>query len=93
MSIASEIQRIKDNIEDAYTECENKGATLPETENSANLADTIASIPSGGGDLSEYFQTDYTIYNFTRISYDLLLKIPEINMASNIISLYYCFSK
>lgn len=55
MSIASEITRIKNNIEDAYTECENKGATLPETENSANLADTIASIPSGGGvDLDDY---------------------------------------
>lgn len=92
MSIASEITRIKNNIEDAYTECENKGATLPETENSANLADTIASIPSGGGDLSEYFQTDYTRFNFNRISYNLLLKIPKINMASDIISLYSCFA-
>ena len=58
MSIASEITRIKNNIEDAYTECENKGATLPQDQNSDNLADTIASISGGGGaDLSEYFNT------------------------------------
>ena len=46
MSVASEINRIKSNIADAYTEAEAKGATMPATENSANLADTVASIPS-----------------------------------------------
>lgn len=45
MSVASEINRIKSNIADAYTEAEAKGATMPATENSANLADTVASIP------------------------------------------------
>ena len=45
MSIASEINRIKSNIADAYTEAEAKDATMPATENSANLANTIASIP------------------------------------------------
>lgn len=45
MSIDSEIQRIKDNIENAYTVLASKGATMPATENSGNLADCILSIP------------------------------------------------
>lgn len=49
MSVASEINRIKANIADAYDEAEAKGATMPATENSANLADTIATISGGGG--------------------------------------------
>lgn len=48
MSVASEINRIKANIADAYDEAEAKGATMPATENSANLADTIGSIPQTG---------------------------------------------
>lgn len=49
MTIASEIQRIKDNVAAAYAECSAKGATLPAIENSANLPDTISSITGGGG--------------------------------------------
>lgn len=44
MSIASEITRIKTNIANAYTACGNKGGTLPQTQNSANLAATISNI-------------------------------------------------
>ncbi len=47
MSIASEIQRIKNNIANAYTNCSNKGATIPSTQNCANLANCINSIPTG----------------------------------------------
>ena len=47
MTIADEITRIKTNISNAYTSCQNKGATLPETKNSANLATTIDSIFGG----------------------------------------------
>ena len=49
MTIASEIQRIKDDIAASYAECSAKGATLPAVENSASLPDTIASISGGGG--------------------------------------------
>ena len=49
MSIASEITRITTNIANAYTSCNNKGATMPVTQNSANLATCIDSIPTGGG--------------------------------------------
>ena len=47
MTIASEITRINNNIAAAYTACNNKGATMPQTQNSANLATAINSIPSG----------------------------------------------
>lgn len=47
MSIASEITRINNNIAAAYTAASGKGATLPATENSANLATCIGSISGG----------------------------------------------
>ena len=49
MSIASEITRINNNIANAYTSLNAKGATMPQDQNSANLADTIDSITTGGG--------------------------------------------
>lgn len=48
MTIASEITRINTNIANAYTAASGKGATLPATQNSANLSTCIGSIPSGG---------------------------------------------
>lgn len=47
MSIASEVQRIKTNIQNAYNACESKGATLPSTQNSENLTTCINSISTG----------------------------------------------
>ena len=49
MSITSEIERIKTNIANAYTELENKGATIPTDKNSNNLASTITTVTGGGG--------------------------------------------
>lgn len=54
MTIASEITRINNNIASAYTAVNNKGGTLPETQNSANLATAINSIPSGGSGYTEF---------------------------------------
>ena len=48
MSIVDEIQRIKNNIANAYLECETKGATIPENKNSENLPETINSIQNKG---------------------------------------------
>ena len=47
MSISSEIQRIQTNIANAYTVAGNKGATIPQSQNSANLATAINSISNG----------------------------------------------
>ena len=49
MSITSEIARIKNRINSVYQTCGSKGATLPEIQNSANLADCISSLTTGGG--------------------------------------------
>jgi hypothetical protein len=54
MTITSEITRITNNIADAYTACNAKGATMPVTQNSANLANCIDTIQSGGGS-TKYF--------------------------------------
>ena len=58
MTIASEIQRIRTNIEDAYTACTNKGAVIPEVQNSANLATCINSIVGEGAGLLENLIAD-----------------------------------
>ena len=47
MSIASEITRINTNIANAYTKIGDKGGTLPVAQNSANLANSIDTIPTG----------------------------------------------
>ena len=47
MTIESEITRIQNNIAAAYTAARSKGATLPATQNSANLATCIGSISGG----------------------------------------------
>lgn len=44
MSVQSEISRIKSNIESAYDALASKGATMPQTQNSENLASTAQSI-------------------------------------------------
>lgn len=50
MTIASEITRIKTNIENAYAKAEEKGGTMPELRNSDGLSSCIESITveSGG---------------------------------------------
>lgn len=49
MSIVSEIERIKTNIANAYTEIENKGVVTTDAKNSGNLANVISAIQTGGG--------------------------------------------
>ena len=48
MSIASAIVTKQQQIADAYTAVDNKGGTLPATQNLTNLATAISSISSGG---------------------------------------------
>lgn len=49
MTIASELTKLQTNLSNAYTSCNNKGATMPSSKNFDNLATTINSIPTGGG--------------------------------------------
>lgn len=58
MTIASEITRIKTAIADAYTACQEMGATMPAVLNSDNLEQCIASISGGGGSATVLHQYD-----------------------------------
>ena len=58
MSIASEITRINQNIADAYTALGTKGATLPQSQNSANLVSTINTVTT----LDQYIEGEVTNY-------------------------------
>jgi len=86
MSIASEISRIQNNIASAYTACENKGATLPQTQNSANLANTISNIPASSASLNptaepndvEFIDYDGTIrYSYSASDFANLSALPD----------------
>ena len=46
MTIASELTKLNTNMQNAYTACDNKGATLPQAQNMDNLAVCINSIPT-----------------------------------------------
>ena len=52
MAISDEISKLQTNLSNAYTSCENKGATMPSSQNFDNLATTIDSIETGGGGIT-----------------------------------------
>lgn len=94
MTIANEITRINNNISAAYVAAEYKGATLPATQNSANLADTIYTI-------SEKLKYGLSIDNFIgdiNLSGKLLIpEQPQLLSFSNVknladYALYYKFA-
>ena len=45
MTIQSELERIGNNISSAYSALGENGATIPETQNSDNLATTVQTLP------------------------------------------------
>ena len=47
MTITTEISKLQENLANAYSSIEEKGATLPTNQNFDNLATAIDSIPSG----------------------------------------------
>ena len=49
MAVKDTIQSIKNNVANAYTKLQGKGATIPTKKNIENLANTIDSISGGGG--------------------------------------------
>lgn len=83
MTIASEITRIKTNIENAYIKAEEKGATMPEVLNSENLATCIESVPKGGEssgiDIPEgYSRVRFIDMDGTILSTQILKDLEEI---------------
>ena len=90
ISIASQIERIKNNIAAAYSVCERKDATMPQLQNSNNLATTIWSISAGGGtpvkqkDVN-FFDYDGTLlYSYTAAEAGELSALPALPLHSGL---------
>lgn len=70
MTIISETNRIKNNISDAYDVLEEKGAVMPTSLNSNNLASTINSISQGSADHAQLANLDYASSGHTGFAKD-----------------------
>ncbi len=82
MSISNEIQKLQTNLTNSYEACNDKGATMPASQNFDNLADCIDSIPTGSTlkrtfvleeetghvDTNNITATTVKLYNYTRVS-------------------------
>lgn len=64
--ISETLEAIATNIENAYDELETKGATLPANKNIENLADTIATIQTGGG--GEITTENINMYKYQQLA-------------------------
>lgn len=51
MSIQDEINRINQNVANTYSALSDMGATLPETQNSDNMASAVRTIPQSSGSM------------------------------------------
>ena len=94
MSIADQITRIRGNISNAYDACNEKGATLPTTQNSANLAATITSIKAGGSSNFVGITREVNsrgVYGFPTESFTFSLPSGATDIGGY--SLYYAFYK
>lgn len=90
MTIASEITRINNNIANAYTSCNTKGATMPATQNSANLATCIDSIPAGGSGDGIPREVVNGKYSYPASSFTFTLPSTATDLDNY--SLYYAFN-
>jgi len=75
MSVTTEIIRLQNCVSNAYTACLNKGATLPQVQNSDNLPSTIMTIPA-----EEKNSSQLPRYKLEEVNNELTAKITEINV-------------
>lgn len=68
MSIQSEINRLKNNVAATYAAMEEQGATMPTQQNSANMAATARTIPTGSGG-GTTVQADWSVNNPSNARY------------------------
>ena len=84
-NLIEKIGRIADNIAEAYSVAQEKGAIMPETQNSDNLPDTLRSITSGGAAVSvpmkdvNFYDYDGTrLYSYTVSEAAALTELPPL---------------
>ena len=75
MSVTTEIIRLQNCVSNAYTACSNKGATLPQFQNSDNLPSTILTIAA-----EERSSSQLPRYKLEEVNNELTAKITEINV-------------
>lgn len=68
MSVQSEIDRINGNVANTYSALSEMGATMPEQQNSDNMAATVLTVPKGGSKTvqSDWNQTDESAADFIK---------------------------
>ena len=67
MSVQSQIDRINENVANTYSALNEMGATMPEQQNSNNMAATVLTVPRGGTSVqSDWNQTDETAADFIK---------------------------
>lgn len=93
MSVVNEISRIKTNIKNAYVKASEKGAILPDNQNSDNLASTIESITGGGNDMlqTRINVTPHTQRLFYQYTGDNVDYISDLD-TSNVTDMSYMFA-
>ncbi len=82
MSVQEEINRINQNIANTYSALEEMGATLPQEQNSANMANAVRTIPQGGGGDTE--NDSYNVNAVGRLSVDFERFIITIVAIQNV---------
>lgn len=75
MSVTTEIIRLQNCVSNAYTACSNKGATLPQVQNSDNLPSTILTIAA-----EERSSSQLPRYKLEEVNNELTTKITEITV-------------
>ena len=89
MTIATELTKLQTNLANSYTAVDNKGGTLPASENFDNLATAIDSIPTGGGGTQIWGATIEDIFpntnynNTTSTGHEIVMEVTASNMTNN----------
>ena len=79
MSIATAIQGAQAKVAAAYSKCNDKGATMPVTQDLDHLDDCIDSIPTGGVEEKDVVFYDYDgtiLYSYTAAEFLALTAMP-----------------
>lgn len=79
MSIATALANAQAKVAAAYSKCNDKGATMPATQDLAHLDDCIDSIPTGEQELKDVVFYDYdgsVVAQYTKEEFALLSALP-----------------